>query len=88
LGTKKLDFKQINKVCGFHDTRLVPMNDVVWKTGFQVGTLPPRGYGDKIAVFYDRDILNQWYVYAWSWKQDSLITFNPQWLEGENRVFF
>jgi prolyl-tRNA editing enzyme YbaK/EbsC (Cys-tRNA(Pro) deacylase) len=29
LGTKKLDFKQINKVCGFHDTRLVPMNDVV-----------------------------------------------------------
>jgi prolyl-tRNA editing enzyme YbaK/EbsC (Cys-tRNA(Pro) deacylase) len=86
LGTKRLDFKKINQVCGFHDTRFVPMNDVLWKTGFEVWTLPPRGYGYKIPIFYDKDILDQWYVFAWSWKQDSLIKFNPQWLIG--RVFF
>lgn len=86
LWDKKIDFKKINKVCWFQDTRFAPV-DVVNATWFQIWTLPPWWYHDSIPIYFDKEILNKPVVYAWSWTSEYLIKFNPNQLLNTEYFF-
>lgn len=82
-GTKQLDFKKINGICGYKKARFFPLKKIHEKTGFDAGTLPPWGYSDNISLYYDEKILKQSLVYAGSGNPKYLIRFNPKDLDKD-----
>ena len=87
-GTKKLDFQRINALCGYQKARFYPVEKVLEKTGFEIGTLPPWGYSDDITLHYDKDIMKQSVVYAGSGDPRYLIKFNPKDLGQDHAIDF
>jgi len=71
-GDKRIDFKKASEVIGEAVTLAKP-DEILAKTGYSVGGVPPFGHAEQIKTYLDKSLLRFEEVYSSGGSEDTLL---------------
>ncbi|MEB3780931.1 MAG: YbaK/EbsC family protein [Desulfurococcales archaeon] len=76
-GIDRVDLAKLSKITG-GDPRIAPPREVLARTGYAVGGVPPAPLPGNVTVIIDRKVLNLDTVYAGGGDEYTLLKLNPR----------
>lgn len=81
-GIEKIDFSLVASALNISKPRIATIEEVLQKTGFPCGSVPPFGYASVFLI--DPKIMEKEFVFAGSGSENSLVKISPKELQKAN----